>query len=99
MDNKETKSDDMMDVEDMDWYKEQAAKDTPGRTLRFYRKLKGMTQAELAGILGTTAESINDFENDRKPISNTDKIEIILHILPPPYFLSKGILRSLMKSF
>ena len=59
----------MMNVEDMDWYKEQAAKDTPGRTLRFYRKLKGMTQAELAGILGTTAESINEFENDRKTIS------------------------------
>ena len=47
-DNKETEPDDMMNVEDMDWFKEQAAKDTPGRTLRFYRKLKGMTQAELA---------------------------------------------------
>lgn len=70
-DNKEIEPNDMMNVEDMDWYKEQAAKDTPGRTLRFYRKLKGMTQAELAEILGTTAQSINDFENDRKPINNT----------------------------
>ena len=67
--NKETEPDDMMNVEDMDWYKEQAAKDTPSRTLRFYRKLKGMSQAELAGILGTTGELVNDFENDRKPIS------------------------------
>ena len=68
-DNKETEPNDMMNVEDMDWFKEQAAKDTPGRTLRFYRKLKGMAQAELAEILGTTAASINDFENDRNLIS------------------------------
>ena len=27
-DNKETEPDDMMNVEDMDWFKEQAAKDT-----------------------------------------------------------------------
>ena len=68
-DNRETEPVDMMNVEDMEWYKEEAAKDTLGRTLRFYRKLKGMTQAELAEILGTTAASINDFENDRNLIS------------------------------
>ena len=51
-DNKETEPNDMMNVEDMDWYKEQAAKDTPGRALRFYRKLKGLTQPELAANLG-----------------------------------------------
>ena len=68
-DNKETEFNDMMNVEDMEWYKEEAAKGTPGRTLRFYRKLKGLTQSELAGMLETTAQTINDFENDRKPIS------------------------------
>ena len=68
-DNKETEIDDMMNVEDMEWYKEEAAKDTPGRTLRFYRKLKGMTQPELAAVLGTTKQFISNLENDRKPIS------------------------------
>lgn len=53
----------------MDWYKEEVAKDTPGRTLRFYRKLKGMTQPELAEMLGTTKQFISNLENDRKPIS------------------------------
>ena len=68
-DNKETEIDDMMNVEDMEWYKEEAAKDTPGRTLRFYRKMKGMTQPELAAVLGTTKQFISNLENDRKPIS------------------------------
>ena len=58
-----------MNVEDMDWYKEEVAKDTPSRTLRFYRKLKGMTQPELAEMLGTTKQFISNLENDRKPIS------------------------------
>ena len=64
-----TKEDDMMNVEDMEWYKKEAAKDTPGRTLRFYRKLKGMTQPELAMVLGTTKQFISNLENDRKPIN------------------------------
>ena len=68
-DNVKIEEDDMMNVEDMEWYKEEAAKDTPGRALRFYRKLKGMTQPELAEMLGTTKQFISNLENDRKPIS------------------------------
>ena len=66
---KQIETDDMMNVEDMDWYKEEAAKDTPGRALRFYRKLKGLPQPELAEMLGTTKPFISNLENDRKPIS------------------------------
>lgn len=76
IDNKESEPDDMMNVKDMDWYKEQAAKDTPGGALRFYRKLKGLTQTELAAMLGTAAQSINDFENDRELISDTMAIKL-----------------------
>lgn len=47
----ETDSYDMMNVDDMDWYKEESAKDTPGSALRFYHKLKGLTQPELAEML------------------------------------------------
>ena len=69
IDKKQISLDDMMNVEDMQWYKEEAAKDTPGRALRFHRKLKGMTQHELATVLGTTKYFISNLENDRKPIS------------------------------
>ena len=48
---KQIETDDMMNVEDMDWYKEESAKDTPGSALRFYHKLKGLTQPELAEML------------------------------------------------
>lgn len=68
-DNVKIKEDDMMNVEDMEWYKEEKAKDTPGKALRFYRKLKGMTQPELAEMIGSTKQFISNFENDRKPIS------------------------------
>ena len=61
--------DDMMNVEDMGWYKEEAADDSPGKALRFYRRLKGLSQPELAEMLGISRQSISDLENDRKPIS------------------------------
>ena len=61
--------DDMMNVEDMEWYKEEAADDSPGKALRFYRSLKGLSQPELAEMLGISRQSISDLENDRKPIS------------------------------
>ena len=79
---KQIESDDMMNVEDMDWYKEEAIKDTPGKTLRFYRKLKGLTQHELAEMLGTTKQFISNLENDRKPISRmmTKKLSEIFNV-------------------
>ena len=53
----------------MDWFKEEETKDTPGRALPFYRKLKGLTQPELTEMLGTTKQFISNIENDRKPTS------------------------------
>ena len=81
-DNKETEPVDMMNVEDMEWYKEEVAKDTPGRTLCFYRKLKGMTQPEFAAVLGTTKQFFSNLENDRKPISRmmTKKLSEIFNV-------------------
>lgn len=68
-DNVKTEDDDMINVFDMDWYKEEEAKDSPGKAFRFYRKLNGMTQPELAKRLDTTKQFISNLENDRKPIS------------------------------
>ena len=81
-DNVKIEEDDMMNVEDMEWYKEEAAKDTPGRALRFYRNLKGLTQPELAAMLGTTKQFISNLENDRKPISRmmTKKLSEIFNV-------------------
>jgi DNA-binding XRE family transcriptional regulator len=56
-------------VTEMDWYREQKAKETPGDTLRFYRKLHRLTQEKLAEQLGTTKQKISNMEHDLKPIS------------------------------
>jgi DNA-binding XRE family transcriptional regulator len=57
-----------MRVEDMDWYKEEAAKMTPGYNLRIFRKMRNMTQQELAGKLGISKQQISNMETGRSPI-------------------------------
>lgn len=71
---KQDDDDEWVDVEDLNWFKEAIAKETPGGNLRFYRKLAGMTQKELAEKLGMTKQHISDMENNRRAISrNTAK--------------------------
>ena len=54
-----------IDVDDLDWFKEAVAKETPGSNLRFYRKLNGMTQKELAERCGVSRQTVNAIENDK----------------------------------
>ncbi len=68
--------DDMVNAMEMDWFKELESEDTPGKNMRFYRKLVGMTQIELAKKLGTSKQFISDMENDRKPISRKTAKEL-----------------------
>lgn len=68
--------DDMVNAMEMDWFKELESEDTPGKNLRFYRKLVGMTQTELAKKLGTSKQFISDMENNRKPISRKTAKEL-----------------------
>lgn len=68
--------DDMVNAMDMEWFKELESEDTPGKNLRFYRKLIGMTQPELAKKLGTSKQFISDMENGRKPISKKTAKEL-----------------------
>ena len=68
--------DDMVNAMEMDWVMELESEDTPGKNLRFYRKLVGMTQPELAKKLGTSKQFISDMENDRKPISRKTAKEL-----------------------
>lgn len=58
-----------VNVEDLNWFQEEIAKETPGGNLRFYRKLVGMTQKELADKLGMTKQHISDMERDKRAIS------------------------------
>ena len=62
-------SDDYLNAMEMEWFKNLECGDTPGKNMRFYRKLAGMTQLVLAGRLGATKQFVSDMENGRKPIS------------------------------
>ena len=50
-------------------FKNLECEDTPGKNMRFYRKLAGMTQSVLAEKLCATKQFVYDMENGRKPIS------------------------------
>ena len=67
--NVRVEKDDMVNAMEMEWFKDLESEDTPGKNLRFYRKLIGMTQPELAKKLGTSKQFISDMENGRKAIS------------------------------
>jgi DNA-binding XRE family transcriptional regulator len=54
---------------EMSWYKEMKAEETPGDTLRFYRKLHHMTQKELAEKIEVTKQKISNMEHGLKAIS------------------------------
>ena len=64
--NVRVERDDMVNAMEMEWFKDLESEDTPGKNLRFYRKLIGMTQPELAKKLGTSKQFISDMENGRK---------------------------------
>ena len=68
-DNVRIERDDCVNAMEMEWFKNLEEEDTPGKNMRFYRKLAGMTQPILAEKLGTTKQFVSDMENGRKPIS------------------------------
>ena len=69
-------SDELIDPTEMDFYKEMKASETPGGNLRFYRRLVGMTQQELAEKLGMSKHHISDMENGRRAISKKTAKEL-----------------------
>lgn len=58
-----------IDAEDLEEMKEFRRSETPGGNLRFYRKLKELTQDELAAAVGTTKQAVSAMENNRRSIS------------------------------
>ena len=61
--------DDYIDAEELDIMKEFRRTETPGGNMRFYRNLKGLTQNQLAEVLGTTKQAVSAMENNRRAIS------------------------------
>lgn len=59
----------LVDVTEMQWYKDEKKSETPGDVLRFYRKLNNLTQVELAQKLEITKQLVSNMENGQKPIS------------------------------
>ena len=78
----------LFDPTEMDFYKEMKATETPSGNLRFYRRLVGLTQPELAAKLGTSKQAISLMENNRRPISRKTARELgeIFHVTPKRFF-------------
>lgn len=62
-------SDELVDPFEMDFFKEFKKEETPGGNMRFYRKLIGLTQKELASKLETSVQVVSHMENNLRLIS------------------------------
>jgi DNA-binding XRE family transcriptional regulator len=59
--------DDSVDIFETDWYKEAEKEMTIGDTIRGYRELMGLTQAQLGEKLGGQSRHyVSDLERDRR---------------------------------
>jgi DNA-binding XRE family transcriptional regulator len=58
-----------VDVENLDWFREFKANETPAGNLRFYRILDNLTKTQLAQKLGTTTQGVSGMERGTRPIS------------------------------
>ena len=53
---------------------------TIGQRIKYYREQAGMTQEQLANILGVTSGAISHIENDKRRIT-LDKLDAIIQAL------------------
>lgn len=56
-------------VEDTDWYKEAESRMTPAKTLKVMRTNAGLTQSQLAAKVGIAKQNYNSLERGTRPIS------------------------------
>ena len=66
------------------------------KTLREYRKEKGLTQSQMAEKLGITVSSYNMYETGQRtvPITKAEKIASILNVKVNKIFLAKKFTTS-----
>jgi DNA-binding XRE family transcriptional regulator len=60
---------DLVAVEDTDWYKKAKAKMTPAKALKIMRTNAGLTQMQLAEKIGVAKQNYNSLERGARPIS------------------------------
>ena len=60
---------DLVAVEDTDWYKKAKAKITPAKALKIMRTNAGLTQKQLAEKIGIAKQNYNSLERGARPIS------------------------------
>ena len=79
---KQDEDEEWANVDDLAWFREAVAKETPGSNLRFYRKLAGMTQKELAEKLGIAKQHVSNMERNERAISRKTAKELarIFHV-------------------
>ena len=65
----EDSADDCINLHDSDIYKEAVSEQTPSYNLKFYRKLNGLTQKELADELGIAKQYVSNMETGERSIS------------------------------
>ena len=72
----ENNDDELVDVDDWDWFKEKAAAIKPGDALRSLHTMREMKQKELAEKLGIEPRQISDMESGRAPISKKMAVKL-----------------------
>lgn len=60
---------DLVPVENTDWYKKAKAKMTPAKALKIMRTNAGLTQKQLADKIGIAKQNYNSLERASRPIS------------------------------
>lgn len=66
----EDEDDELVEVTKSEWYRSIRESITPGENLRIYRRMRGMTQDQLAEKLGNlTRQNISNMENGHRSIS------------------------------
>jgi DNA-binding XRE family transcriptional regulator len=72
----EDNDNELMDVNDTEWYQDYKKNKSPGRNLRGQLNLFNMTQGELGKKIGVSKQKICDFEKDRIVISKNIAIKL-----------------------
>jgi DNA-binding XRE family transcriptional regulator len=71
------KDEELIDVTGSEWYRNIKKSISPGDTLRFYREMRGLTQAELGVRIGRfSRQYISNLENGHRPISKAVAIRL-----------------------
>lgn len=72
----EEQADELVDITDTKWYKKRKTERNPGRNLRNYRKIHGLTQAALANMVAIHTHHISEMESGKRAISRAMALKL-----------------------